>query len=144
MDEAPQLADGFVDVAGFFAHDHDAVVLRIVGHDDAVAIIDQAPCRCDEAHVDAVLLGQQPELLGLLDLHLPHPPGETAHERRLCDAKNQRAPGDPAAAQSRVCRDPLHSRCPSASTAPGAALRRPVTARKKMTTNGYAAAVARN
>ena len=56
-----------------------------------MAVIDDAPGRWDQAHIDSVLFRQQSILLGLFDLHLAHPEAKKPHKADLRPAQNQPA-----------------------------------------------------
>ncbi len=125
-----------VDVAGIFAHHDDAVVLLVLGQDHAVAVEDQAARRWDQAHVDAVLLGQQAELVGLFDLHVAHPKRQCGDHRRLRAAQDQPATGDPADAFLGILRGAFHRGRPIVSISPGVILRMSNSTRDNRTISG--------
>ncbi len=120
VDELPESGQSRVHIAGILADDDDAVVLGVLGDGDAVAVEDQAAAGRDQPHVDAILLGQKAELVGLLDLHLPHPPAEHPGDAELRRAEDEAAAGDPCDGEIGLLLAALHAhRAASRSVRPG-------------------------
>jgi hypothetical protein len=113
------------DVAGILAHHDHAVVLLVGGKDGAVAVVDHPAGGWQQPDGDAVLLGQQAEAVGLLDLHLAHPQGQHAEHSGLRAGHDHRPARDAPGAVLGVARRTPHSRLPRASTSPVAGLRTP-------------------
>lgn len=121
-----------------FAHDDDPVDRFVDGQGHTAAVEDQAPCRRDQAHVDAVFLGQQAELVGLIDLELLHPPADHTRHAKLhgpqqgCTARHPARDvegfgclGGAGASGRSLAAEPVHRRCPRLSTSPCAGRCRP-------------------
>ncbi len=96
LNERREPGDHHLHVARILAHHHDAVAGHVLRKLDAVAIEDLAAFRRDQADVDAVFLGQQAELVGLIDLQVSHPRSQRAHEDKLRAAQQHRTAAQPA------------------------------------------------
>ena len=80
-------------VARVFAHHDDPVGGNVVGKLYAVAVENLTAGGWDQADVDPVLFGEQAKLVGLIDLQIAHPRGQTAHEQQLRPAQKGSTPG---------------------------------------------------
>ena len=93
------------------------------------------PRRRDEADRDAVLLGKQPELVGLLDLHVPQPQPQNSQKPELERAKQHCPPPCLAVELLLLLALAPHSGRPIRSVSPVAGLRNPAR-RSAATTAG--------
>ena len=137
-DQLRQAGNHVFDVARFLAHHGDAVAGHVLGYGHAVAVEDAAAGRRDQADVDAVLVGEQAELVGLLDLEVAHAQGQGADEAGHGAADDQAAAGDLAVAFSAVACRASHDPGLIASSSPGATLRTPSRDCETSTTIGSA------
>ena len=117
--QAREPFDHRIHIARVFGHDGDAVGLRVLRQDHAVAVIDLATGRGDQANVDPVFLGQQAELIGLIDLQVTHPHGKTTGKGQLQPAEKQRAAAHLAVRGFDVLGVAFHQRLPRASASAG-------------------------
>ena len=124
-DQRLQPLEHQIDIAGILAHHDDAIILLVAGDDDPVAVLDQPARGRDQPDIDAVFLGQQAELVGLVELHVAHPPHQRARHCQLHPAQKHGAAGDQPGAERFLAGRPSHSFCPRASTSPVAGLRTP-------------------
>ena len=83
LDQPCQSSDHLVHVAGLFADHGDPVAWHILGDDPTLAVENTAACWRNELNVDAVLIGQEAELVGLFKLHVAHAQRERAHHTQL-------------------------------------------------------------
>lgn len=79
-------------VTRLLAHDHHAEILLVDRERQALAVEHLGAGRGDQAHVDAVLVGQKAVVLRLHDLELAHPPGQPTGEQELRPEQDDAAP----------------------------------------------------
>ena len=115
LHEALEAGQRLVEVARVLAHDHHAVVLPVAGHQPTVPIEDRAARGRQQPGVDAVLLGEQAVLVGLLDLQAVHARAEHPGHAELERAQHQRAPAHAARRECGVARGPPHAGLPLAT-----------------------------
>ena len=74
LDQPPDRVERFTDAAGrLLRRQQHAVVAPVIGQFDRETIQNPPPCRCQQAFVDAVLLGLGHELIEIEDLQLIEP-----------------------------------------------------------------------
>ena len=125
-----------VDIARILTRQGDPVGGVVDGDGRAVAVKDFAACGRNKANVDAVLFGQQAELVGFFDLHVAHAKRQQSHETRLRAADDQRAAVQLARTCGGILVRTFHMRCPNVSTSPGATRRTPKSTAQPSTING--------
>ena len=90
-DQFGQFADNLVQITGILGHDNDAVRGRVLADDLPVPVINLAAFGRDKTDIDPVFFGQQAVLVGLIDLHEPHPRRQPADKGGLKPAQHQGA-----------------------------------------------------
>ncbi len=135
-DQAREPRQNRLRVARILARHGDAVILLVARDQLAVAVEDHPARGRQQADLDAVLFGEQLEPVGFLDLHVPHAQRQHAHHRRLRAAQEQAPAADQPRAFAVVALHAPHSRCPKASTSPGATFRNPKKTCDRATTTG--------
>ena len=114
-------------VARLFARDGDSVAGHVLGDDAALAVEDAAARGGEKLEVDAVLVGQQAELVGLIDLKVVHSEQQCAQHRHLRTTEHECAPRDAALAFGAVAGGASHVVCLPVASSPGTRLRTPKT-----------------
>ena len=104
----PDLGNRLLHVAGILSHDDNPVVLTVLRDGDPVPVKDLAPARRDEAHVDAVVLGQKLVVFRLVHLQLAHPQHKGSQEGKLASAQQERAPRDYSGTLVGFCPRAIH------------------------------------
>ena len=122
--------------SGVFPRDYHPVILFVPRHDGAVAVKDQAAGRRQEPDLDAVLIGQKAELVGLIDLKVAHPVAEGHDHGGLDAAQHHAATAHVAEAFQRVLGRPSHALAPMLSPAPPVRRCRPRSQTLAKTTTG--------
>ena len=103
-----ELCEHLVQLLRVFAADHYAESLFIARQKTAVAVVDQPARGGQKLYMDAVIIGLEPELVGLLDLHIAHTQAKRAHKGELGGAKNQGTPRYFARRLRDFCRGTSH------------------------------------
>ena len=117
IDQLAQAVEHGVDVAGVLAHHGDAIGRRIGRHGHAVAVENLAARRRDQPDVDPVFFRQKAELIGLIDLHVAHPPAQQADKPGLKPGDHEAPAAYLAGAFQRVLGRASHVILPAASSA---------------------------
>ncbi|MND86098.1 hypothetical protein D3C80_780500 [compost metagenome] len=89
--QLPQQVQGLIQVLGLVAHDQDPEAGPVAGDDDAVAVLDQATRRRDQAEVELVVGCEGGVLLGLDHLKLGQAAGQGGDPQRRPAAQQQGA-----------------------------------------------------
>ena len=141
-DDLRQPVQHCLNITSVLAHNHDPVRRHILRQPHPVAIENLAAGGGDQTDVDAVFLGQKAELIGLIDLQVPHPCRKTAHKQQLRPAKQCGTARQLVVAgiilgavASQTCL-PCQARWPWASRSPGAVLRTRISPWVIRTTSG--------
>ena len=136
FDQRREFGDHILDVTGVFADDGDAVGRGVLGDDLALAVEDASAARRDQPHVDAVFLGQQAELVRLIDLHVVHAQPQHPGKAELRAAQQQGTARDAAPAVGAFLGGASHIGLPAWSKSPGAIRRTPNRPCDSRTTRG--------